>query len=158
MRLVLLLVLLTTAGIGMVVLLHAEGFLTVAGVFVAMVVGPVVVLLGGLWLHRRWTRRRRELVERLPEFQLGLECERALAVEARGTGASEAALDAAIAVMSETRRQFGAYQDGAGAAGVATCARRVSAEWAGDAATTLQARVLAKQACLLAKLQARAKV
>ncbi|ASR36939.1 hypothetical protein BAY61_20320 [Prauserella marina] len=157
-RLALLLALLTVAGVGMVVLLRAEGFLTVSGVFVAMIVGPVVVLLGRLWLHRRWTRCRRDLVERLPGFRLDLERERVLAVVARSTGASDEALDTAIAALSEAKRHFAACQDSAGAAGVTTCAQRISDEWASGAAITRQARGLAKQARLLARLQTRAKV
>ncbi|MQA77676.1 MAG: hypothetical protein GEV10_04210 [Streptosporangiales bacterium] len=55
-RYVLLLGLVALVGVGLVILLYSAGVVPIVGPFVAMIVGPLLVLLGRLWQGRRVTR------------------------------------------------------------------------------------------------------
>lgn len=138
------------AGVGVVTLLYSQGILAIAGPFVAAVVGPVVVLVGLLWRHRRTMRRERGLVESLRGWLLELERERVLAPAARSTSASDRSLDTAVHTVTTALQQFERGHTSTGAATVEALAGQFG-DWSRRAEITRGIRAAATSARRLRK-------
>lgn len=103
-------------GVALVTLLYDRGVLPVAGVFAALFVAPVFVLLGAFWLRARVRRHSGRAARGLQDLGPVLAAERALDPRERPSRADDASLDRAAELAERALQQLSWGHEARGAA------------------------------------------